>query len=566
MKYTIKELSKLRESEDKVEFKAAQRNFSFAGSEHTVQADRRKCYLGYIVALCNEGGGDLVFGMSDDYPHEVVGTDFARGQIGDLEDEVYKRLSIRVHLYELYNEEKLRVLVTEIPSRPIGRLIKFEGVALMRTGESLRNMSDDEMFKILSEQEPDFSNTICPLLTLEELDEEAVQIMKKRYSDKQNNPAFLSLTNKQVLNDLGLVRNEEVTFAALILCGRKGALLKYLPNAKISIEYRHTHYQDYFDKRDIIEVPLFKGIDEVWNIIDARNGNHHLDDNFYKFDIPYFNKEVIREAVLNAIAHRNYKISSEVVMKQYLKELTILNPGGFPKGVALENLLTVSSTPRNRLLTEVLEKTGLVERAGQGVDKIYRLSLNEGKALPDYTKSDLYQVVLSLDGNLVNEKLAIFLNQYQHDHGILGTFEVIALHQIYERKVSTVHKEIISRLLEKKLIQKAQATSSTEYLLGEKYFNWLGEDGKIAGFVVDDLKMVCSLFANVHQLQMKDFVEAFKHTEKSRAQIKYFVDKLEGILIYKSGVGKGTVYNLCKEFKNKDNIYGALTQKLRSEL
>lgn len=101
-----------------------------------------------------------MLGMADHYPHEVVGSDFAEGEVGNLEDGIYSRLGIRVKAEELY-ENDLRVLVIDVPSRPIGRLLKFEGVALMRVNESLREMSDTEMFSILSEQEPDFSAKIC---------------------------------------------------------------------------------------------------------------------------------------------------------------------------------------------------------------------------------------------------------------------------------------------------------------------------------------------------------------------------------------------------------------------
>ena len=74
---TINELKKLRETEDKIEFKEAKRNFNFAGGSHSDPADRRKCVLGYTVALANEGGGMLVLGMNDKYPHEIVGTVFS---------------------------------------------------------------------------------------------------------------------------------------------------------------------------------------------------------------------------------------------------------------------------------------------------------------------------------------------------------------------------------------------------------------------------------------------------------------------------------------------------------
>lgn len=234
---TIDDLKILKESEDKVEFKEAKRNFPYNGGSHTDQTERRKCFLGYVVALANEGGGILVFGMSDKSPRVVVGTNFAEGKIGALEDQTYAHLGIRVRLEELY-EGSNRVLVTHVPARPVGRLMKFEGVPLMRTGGSLRNMSDEEMFRVLSEQEPDFSATICNGLTLTDLDDAAIQIMKGKYSAKQNNKGFLSLSTGQVLSDLDLMSNGRLTYAALILLGETEVIRRFLPQCRINLEYR----------------------------------------------------------------------------------------------------------------------------------------------------------------------------------------------------------------------------------------------------------------------------------------------------------------------------------------
>ena len=75
MKWTIDQLKHLRESEDSIEFKAAEHgNFSYDGGTKPHPKDRRKCILGYVTALCNEGGGTLVLGMHDKYPHKVLGT------------------------------------------------------------------------------------------------------------------------------------------------------------------------------------------------------------------------------------------------------------------------------------------------------------------------------------------------------------------------------------------------------------------------------------------------------------------------------------------------------------
>ena len=208
---TIQEIKRLRETEDKVEFKEAKRDFSFAGGSHSDPADRRKCVLGYVVALANEGGGALVLGIKEKrtLPHEIVGTTFADGKIGIMEDEIYKRLSIRVRIEELFDNDR-RVLVFNVPSRPVGSTLKFEGVPLMRVGDSLRVMSDDEVFCILSEKAPDFSATICEGLTFGDLDPEAIRLMKAGYAKKQKNPVFGTLPDLQILNDLRLTKNRKI--------------------------------------------------------------------------------------------------------------------------------------------------------------------------------------------------------------------------------------------------------------------------------------------------------------------------------------------------------------------
>lgn len=72
MEIMIEELRKLRESEDHIEFKEAKRNYPFAGGKHTDPKERRRCVLGYIVALANEKGGRLVLGLVELVLFQVV--------------------------------------------------------------------------------------------------------------------------------------------------------------------------------------------------------------------------------------------------------------------------------------------------------------------------------------------------------------------------------------------------------------------------------------------------------------------------------------------------------------
>lgn len=549
---TIAELKHLKESEDKVEFKAAERNYPFAGGSHSAQEERRKCYLGYVVAFANEGGGLFVMGMCDKVPHDVVGTDFALGKTGALEDETYNKLGIRVRTQELFENGK-RVLVTHIPARPVGKLMKFEGVPLMRIGESLRNMSDEEMFAILSEQEPDFSAKICYGLTVDQLDDTAVRKMKDSYARKQNNPAFSELSTYQVLTDLKLLVDGKLTFAALILLGEKEIIQEKIPQSKIIWEFRNTEQQTHHDSRVVIDDPLFIAIDKVWQLVNqpTLNKKHPIQSGAYIFDLYDFNEAVIREAVLNALAHRDYSITSEVVIKQFPQKINIINPGGFPKGVTLDNILTVSSTPRCRLITEILEKTGLVERSGQGVDKIFSITLSEGKAEPDYKGSDLFQVSLVLNTEITNKAFHIFISQYQNSskEPKLGIEQIITLHKINNGISQGLNHEIINQLERIGMIEKVFGHTN-KYILSNEY-QILSQNELTIGsrYIVKEVELLM-LVLQGKQLKMGDLEEQLS-SSLNRNQLKYITTKLvdDNILI-RNGKGSGSSYNIAKRFEH----------------
>jgi ATP-dependent DNA helicase RecG len=548
---TIPQLKRLKESEDKVEFKEAKRNYSFAGSKTTDQEERRRCFLGYVVAFANEGGGLLVFGMSDKPPRVVVGTDFGKGKIGELADETYARLGIRVRLEELY-ENGLRVLVTHIPSRPIGKLLKFEGVPLMRIGESLRNMSDEEMFSVLSEQEPDYSEKICQGLGMSDLDPEAIKRLKEAYARKQDNPQFLTLSDAQAISDLSLAKSGHLTYAALILLGKKAAIQQYLPQAIIQLEFRNTPSQINFDQRQTFDEAYFTLIDKLWEAVNHRNGKIPIQQGVFIFDIPFFNKEVIREAINNAVAHRDYRKTSEVVIRQYPNAMHIVSPGGFPLGVSLENLLVVNSTPRNRLLTDVLAKTGVVERSGQGIDKIYYQTLSEAKPEPDYTHSDNYQVELRLSAVVEDQAFALFIKEIQqgrNDEGKLSIQDIVTLNRI--RKGDEKHSLnplVLQKLSQEGLIEKVGKTSAQRFILSKAYHVFTNKTAVYAAKKpLDDQQigmLIGQYLSEFEHAKMGDFQRLLQNY-LSRDQVRYLVAQwVQQGFLEKEGKLKGTIYRL----------------------
>ena len=558
-KLTIQQLKRLKESEDKVEFKRAEQgNFAYDGGSRVKPSDRRKCILGYVTALCNEGGGYLVLGMEDAYPHKVVGTKQNEGTLGVLESNIYRDTQIRPVIYDLYEDEVNktgRVVVIEIPPRPVGKLFRFEDVALMRVGEELKPMSDERIFSILQEHEPDFSADICDGITIDDLDAEAIRILKQKYAIKQKNPDFLTLPDTQVLSDLNLIKNEKVTNAALILVGKQEVLNSRLPQASVILEFRKSESLVPYTNRQVYGQPFYKMIDLLWHDIDLRNDKIDVSENSYIFNIPYFNEEVIRESINNAIAHRDYRRTSETVIKQYPQKMIIMNTGGFPLGVTIENLLRVQSTPRNRLLADVLAKTGIVERSGQGIDKIYKNTLSEGKDEPDYSHSDPFRVELHISAVIKDKAFAMFLDSEQRDlseEERLSVFEVMALNYIREGKSELVEKDIIKSLLDRKLIEKRGRTRGTYYILAKSYYELCGKEGEYSK--KDDwsasqaLPIIMAHFNTFRTAKMKDFVSLLD-SHMSRRQVRTTIEQYvtQGYLT-KEGIGSGTIYSVSDNY------------------
>ncbi|WP_348800207.1 ATP-binding protein [Flavobacterium adhaerens] len=567
---TIEKLKKLKESEDKVEFKKGEGgNISYDGGFKLKPSDRRRCILGYVTALCNEGGGYLVIGMSDNYPHEVIGTKQNLDSIGELESKIYTDTAIRPLVYELFEGQK-RVWVIEVPCRPAGKVFKFEDVALMRVGEELKPMSDEFYLKIIQEQEPDFSQQICEGLAVSDLDERAITILKDKYSLKQNNPNFKTLSNEQLLSDLDLLKHGKLTNAALILLAKKEVLNEKLPQAAVMLEYRNAENQIPFDNRIPFSEPFFILIDELWKTINLRNGSFPIQDGAYIFNVPYFNEEVIRESINNAITHRDYRKTSEIVVKQFPQRLDILNAGGFPIGVNLENLLKTPSTPRNRLLADVLQKTGIVERSGQGVDKIFYNTLIEGKAEPDYSKSDYFQVNLKLSAVIEDRAFALFIVAVQDElleTEKLSVLEVLTLNMIKKGAAKNdLDTEIVSKLLEKKLIEKRGKTNAIYYILSKDYYEFTDEKAKYYNLQeLDESQVFNTVFKFLlkeGKAKMKDFVGLFED-KLSRKQVR---TRIEKFVTNETIEQQGAIYKISDDYIKKMEVYAEAISKTISDL
>ncbi len=464
-----------------LEFKAARSSFS-----------QNRDLPDYCAALANEGGGKLVLGV-EDQTRIVVGTNAFKGTHQRLSNDLLNSLHIRVDIEELAHPDG-RVLIFHVPGRPAGQLIKSSGNYRypMRAGESLVEMDQETMRRILLEREPDFSSKIAPGVMISDLDPVALDNFKKKWVQKSGRPEFLDYSAEKTLAALGAFCDEGVSYAGLILFGKKEKIDRVLPCSEIVFEWRNDSRKVPHDFRISWREPFFRIYDVIWETINARNIRFPFQDGFIQREILAFNEKCVREALLNAVAHRDYTINSESIFISANPEACVVeSPGGLPAGITLENIL-VRRQWRNRAIVEILEKAGLVERSGQGMDDIFGYTIREGKGVPDLSSTTAQSVVLSIPAAVKDKTFILFLEKIMEEKQTSFSFEEIYdLEQVREQK----YKELLrkDRLLSLGVIEKVGRGRGTKYILAHGYYKNIGKAGvhtKLKGLTREQKKQL----------------------------------------------------------------------------
>lgn len=457
---TIENLLMAKEGEH-IQFKEAKKRFDFG------EAARCCC------ALANDGGGKLVFGISDERPRMVVGS-LAFEQPERTRMGLIEKLKVNVD-FQLYEYEGKRVLVFDVKSRPIGLPIQCDGIAWIYEGDTIKPMPEDTRRKIYAEIGMDFSGTICAGAAIDDLDQIAIDNFRAKWIEKSGNKQLRTYSNEQLLIDCGAITDDGITYAALILFGKKEALIKFLPQTEIIFEYRATEASGPASQREEIKLGFFACYNRIWELINLRNDKQHYQEGFFVFDVSTFNERVVREAILNAVSHRNYQLGGSIFVRQYKDRLIVESPGGFPLGITLDNVLD-RQLPRNRRIAEILALCGMVERSGQGMNLMYELSVQEAKALPDFTGTDDYFVRVVLNGLIIDKAMLSFINRIGEERmESLATDDFLAIDALYHGKVIT--DKIRSRFNKLIDIGIIEHIGRNKYVLARGLYAVTGETG-----------------------------------------------------------------------------------------
>ena len=457
---TIEELLEAKEGE-RVQFKEAKNRFSYA--------EATQC----CCALANCGGGKLVFGISDERPRQVVGSK-AFDQPERTRKGLIDKLKIMVD-FQLYEYQGKRILVFDVASRPLGLPVLADGIAWWYEGDSLIPMPEEIRRRIYAEADFDFSGSICPFAKLCDLDESAIESFRDKWVEKSGNRRIKTLSIEQLLRDCEAITEEGITYAALALFGKRESLGKYLPQAEIIFEYRSSEASGPASQREEFRIGFFACYNRLWELINLRNDRQHYQEGFFVYDIPTFNERVVREAILNAVSHRNYQMGGSVFIRQYRDRLVVESPGGFPNGISLDNILD-RQLPRNRRIAEILALCGLVERSGQGMNLIYELSIKEAKQLPDFTGTDEDFVSITLNGLVLDTKMLSLINQIGNDRmETLSTGDFLAINALYhEQGITENLKPCLKKLGELGIVEHI---GRNRYVLARNLYAVAGKSG-----------------------------------------------------------------------------------------
>ena len=448
----------------RLEFKEARQSYQF---DKLVE---------YCVALANEGGGQIVFGVSDQRPRAVIGS-AAFPEPGRTEAGLYDRLSHRIPVEELPLSEG-RVVIVHVPARLPGTAWQIDGKYSKRAGEALVGMPSDELRAIFAETGPDFSAELCPGADIQALSPAAIALFRERWAKKSRDERKLTWTDTETLINAELMVDGQLTYAALILFGTRAALGRWLAQAEVVFEYRSSDASGAAADREEYREGFMLWQDALWAKINLRNDRQSYQEDFFRMDIPTFDERPVREGVLNAVAHRDYRLGGSVFVRQYPRRLEVVSPGGLPPGVTPANILD-QQNPRNRRLAEALAKCGLIERSGQGMNLMFETAVRQSKPLPSFAGTSAHEVRLTLEGGVRDPAFVRFIERLG-DEALrkFSTRDYLVLEYLHrEHDVPAELKDRLPELIRVGAVKVMGHGKGTRYLLSEGLYAALGAKG-----------------------------------------------------------------------------------------
>ena len=372
-----------------------------------------------VVAMANSEGGCIYLGVEDD--GTITGTKKEHqdkdGACALIANKTVPSIAVRAELLEENGKAvlkievpKSRAVVSSSDGKILKRRLKADGTPETKPLYPYEIQSRLSELKLL-----DFSAQPLQSCSVEDLD--PIEQHHLRDVIKQNpsgDKSLLELPDIELNQALHLITEHNGTMvptvSGMLLLGRTEQIEKYMPTAKVAFQVlQGTEIR----VNEISCKPLLKQFDEIEAFFKAYNPEQEIQDGLFRIPIPEFSSRAFREAVVNAISHRDY---TQLGMTRVLIDdegLSISNPGGFVEGVNFKNLISSEPNGRNPNLSDILKRIGLAERTGRGIDRIYEGSIVYGRRWPDYSESTANSVKVFIPRSTPDLKFAKMIREEQ---------------------------------------------------------------------------------------------------------------------------------------------------------
>jgi len=377
-----------------------------------------------IVCFANGPGGWILLGVEDDGRISGIQKPFDPNAFAGLvASRTQPPLHVEVHLTEVDDATVAAIYVPHTGGIYATSSGKYLQRVQAQSGPECRPLYPYQIRSRLADVgNYDYSAQPVPRAGWEDLDPLEFERLRRTI---QRNPgadkALLDDSNEQIARALGLVSDFEgrlvPTVAGLLLLGKTGSIRRHLPAHEVAFQVNDADLS--MRKNEFTRDPLIKVFERLSELFAAYNPEEEFRSGLFRIDVPRFPPEAFREALANALVHRDYARLNAVYVQidERKPTLTIQNPGGFPQGVTLENLLSVGPVPRNPVLADAFKRIGIAERRGRGVEKIFRETLRLGRRPPDYMGSGANAVRVVFYGGPADAAFLRMVNEVQERSG-----------------------------------------------------------------------------------------------------------------------------------------------------
>lgn len=485
-----------------------------------------------LVCLANTDGGELWLGVEDDGTPTGLHVEHKnlQGLPGLIAARTSPSLMVTVNPVQLGGVQIARIMVPKSSSevattsgKYLRRRIKQDG-----TPECVAMLPHDRTSRASRFGLNDVSAQAVAGATLADLDPLERERLRQTVQQYGGDRVLLELDDEELDGALGFTTRDTAgqrvpTLAGLLVIGRETALRERVSTHELAFQ---VLARDAVKFNEFRRFPLLKALEWLETNFRPYNPENEIQVGLFRVPVPKVDMGAFREAVANALVHRDYHHLGAVHVRLDDHGLTISNPGGLVEGVTLDNLLTTEPRPRNRALADAMKRIGIVERSGRGVDKIYRGMLRFGRPEPDYSRTDAYSVVLQLATVEADEVfLRLVVEQENGQDGKpLSIDTLIALAALREQKrldadelARHIHRSpaqarrTLEQLVEAGLVDAHGSPRSRSYTLSAEIYRATGD--KLAytrqvGFThIQHPEMVLNYVRQHGRVQRKDVME-----------------------------------------------------------